>query len=215
MFTKVTTISLITVCVVIAILLVALFVNLGALFAPKESTHYQPNQILFIGPNYYTANVERNSSLVGNMVINVTQPGPLQFSLSDEKYYPPGSISNGSAYSNVSSITKGNVTFFDSATYPLVPVHECVAVSVSTATIGTSTVRLSVSCNGNDYPLVITTGPIRSSAGVFYVTYSLVVPENASLGTYMIDFTITSQSLVNMATMSGSATYVVTANVVG
>src|SRR5487761_1352541 len=79
-------------------------------------------------------------------------------------------------------------------------------------TIG-ATVRAYATCNANDTQTEITTGPIQSSSGIYNAGYSLFVPDNASIGTYLIDISITSESLENAATLSGLATYVLTVNV--
>ena|SRR5487761_790385 len=79
-------------------------------------------------------------------------------------------------------------------------------------TIGAS-VRAYATCNANDTQTEITTGPIQSSSGIYNAGYSLFVPDNASIGTYLIDISITSVSLENAATLSGLATYVLTVNV--
>src|SRR5487761_1051664 len=75
------------------------------------------------------------------------------------------------------------------------------------------TVRAYATCNANDTQTEITTGPIQSSSGIYNAGYSLFVPDNASIGTYLIDISITSESLENAATLSGLATYVLTVNV--
>src|SRR5487761_481782 len=45
---------------------------------PRSSTILR-NQILFVGSSSTTTNALRNSSVVGSMENNLTQPGPIQF----------------------------------------------------------------------------------------------------------------------------------------
>lgn len=198
--------------IVVVVLLVSIVSTLAwQSYVHKSSVAYEPNQILFVGPSFYATNATRNYDIIGNLEINLTEPGPVQFTLSDEKYYAPGATGNGSTFSTVNAITQGNISI-NGGVYSFIPAKECVQTVTGGETTEGNTVIATASCNESALSTTFTTAPIRSisSSGLYGVGYSLYVPANASAGTYLIDITITSQSLVNMATMSGIATFVVT-----
>ena len=185
-----------------------LFVNAGN--APQE------NQILFVGAGFNDTNAFRNSNVTGTFGINMTASGRVQFTLDDETYYP----SNSTNYANSTTFVGRPVHAFQSgfitvngARFNFVSEKPCVATIASTQTNG-STVIAYASCNASTTPAVITTGYLLpSTAGVWQFDYSLHVPDNATIGTYLVDILIQNSSAQNFANMSNNLVYVLTVSV--
>jgi hypothetical protein len=197
---------------VIALAAVTFLWNPLGLFASKPSAQ-QENQILFIGAGFNQTNAFRNSNTKGAFKVNVTTAGRIQFTLDDETYYAPGPRGNGSSPGNsVLSFQSGFITV-DGARFSFVPAKPCIATIASTQTNG-STVIAYATCNASTTPAVITTGFIPiSTAGVWQFDYSLHVPGNATIGTYLVDILIQNLSSQNFANMSNNLIYVLTVNV--
>jgi hypothetical protein len=135
--------------------------------------------------------------------------------LDDETYYPSGSLSNTSSTSPGRSVHTFQSGFIlvNGARFNFVSAKPCIATIASTQTNG-STVTAYASCNASTTPVVITTGPLQiSTAGVWQFDYSLHVPDNATIGTYLIDILVQNASNQNFANLSNNLVYVLTANV--
>jgi hypothetical protein len=181
-------------------------------FAHGTSTNPQKNEILFVGAGFNEASSARNSTVVGNFKVNMTEAGMLQFTLGAQEYYPPGTIGNHSTYSTVHTFTAGSIST-NSSTSNFEPIKQCMVNSSSTTESG-STVYASATCNASDVPVTIVAVPIRTyPAGVSQFEYSLIVPDNATLGTYLIDIYMQSESSQNLANVSNNLVYVLTLNV--
>ena len=206
-------IRVVTIVVVIVAALAVFAIFVGNPFVPPpSSTANQQNQILFVGAGFNQTEAVRNSTIVGNFQINMTQPSLLKLTLGDQKYYSPGSIGNGSTFSNVDTFQNGSVSV-DSATYNFGTFRDCTATAASTNTIGNTVIEYAT-CNASTVTPVIGSNGIRvTSGGVWQFAYSLQVPSNASLGTYLIDFDMQSQSLENFANLSNNLVYVLTVTV--
>ena len=196
---------------IIALAAVTLLWNPFGLF-PSTTGAQQENQILFVGAGFNQTNAVRNSNLTGDFMVNVTTAGRIQFTLDDETYYPSGPLSNGTLGLSVHTFQSGFITV-NGARFNFVSAKPCVATIASTQTNG-STVIGYASCNASTTPVVITTGLIQiSTAGVWQFDYSLHVPDNATIGTYLVDVLIQNLSALNFANMSNNLVYVLTVNV--
>jgi hypothetical protein len=194
---------------VLALAAVTLLWNPFGLFAPTASAQ-QENQILFIGAGFNQTNALRDSNVTGYFRINATSAGRIQFTLDGETYYPPSS--QGNATSSGLSVHTFQSGFIEvnGARFNFVPSKPCNATIASTQTNG-STVIAYATCNAQTTPTVITTGFIHlSTAGDWQFDYSLKVPSNATVGTYLIDILIQNLSEQNFANLSNNLVYVLT-----
>lgn len=196
---------------VLALSAITLLWNPFGLFTSTASAQ-QENQILFVGAGFNQTNVLRGSNVTGYFSINSTSAGRIQFTLGDETYYPSSSLSNGTLGHSVHTFQSGfigvNGVRFGFASSKL-----CNATIASTQTNG-STVTAYATCNAQTTPTVITTGFIHlSTAGVWQFDYSLKVPSNATVGTYLVDILIQNSSDQNFADLSNNLVYVLTVNV--
>ncbi len=191
------------------------------LVVPTTSAQ-QKNQILFVGPGFNNTNAVRNSTIGGGFRVNMTTTGLMQFTLEDETYYPPTTYSAGNKTTVpcLSVHTCQSVHTFQSGfievggdTFNFVSSKPCNATIASTQTNG-STVTAYATCNASTTPAVITTGYIHiRTAGVWQFDYSLSVPSNATIGTYLIDVLIQNASDQNFANLSNNLVYVLTVDV--
>jgi len=199
---------------ILALATVTLLWNPFGLFASTTSAPQQ-NQILFVGAGFNETNALRNSNVTGDFTVNMTVAGRLQFTLDDETYYPSSSLGNASATSlsrPVRTLQSGFITV-NGARFNFVLAKPCVATIASTRTNG-STVIAYASCNASTTPVVITTGLLQiPTAGVWQFGYSLHVPDNATIGTYLVDILIQNSSAQNFANMSNNLVYVLTVDV--
>jgi hypothetical protein len=197
---------------IIALAAVTLLWDPFGLFASTPGAQ-QENKILFVGAGFNQSNAFRNSNTTGDFSINVTTAGRIQLTLDDETYYPPGPRGNGSSPGlSVHTIQSGFITV-NGARFNFVSAKLCNATIASTQTNG-STVIAYATCNASTTPVVITTGLIQiSTAGVWQFDYSLYVPDNATIGTYLVDIQIQNLSAQNFANMSNNLVYVLTVNV--
>jgi len=197
---------------IIALVAVTLLWNPFGLFASTPSAQ-QENQILFVGTGFNQTNAFRDSNTTGDFRINVTTAGRIQFILDDETYYPPGPLGNGTLPGiSVHTFQSGFITV-NGARFNFVSGRPCIATIASTQTNG-STVIGYATCNASTTPVVIMTGTIQiSTAGVWQFDYSLHVPDNATIGTYLVDILIQNLSAQNFADMSNNLVYVLTVNV--
>ena len=197
---------------IIALVAVTLLWNPFGLFASTPSAQ-QENQILFVGTGFNQTNAFRDSNTTGDFRINVTTAGRIQFTLDDETYYPPGLLGNGTSPGlSVHTFQSGFITV-NGARFNFVSAKPCIATIASTQTNG-STVIGYATCNASTTPVVIMTGTIQiSTAGVWQFDYSLHVPDNATIGTYLVDILIQNSSALNFANMSNNLVYVLTVNV--
>jgi len=184
------------------------------LFSSTTGTR-QENQILFVGAGFNQTNAVRNSTIVGDFGVNTTMPGLMQFTLDDETYYIPGSVGNGSTVPSgqlVHTFRSGFIEI-EGNNFNFVSMKPCTATIASTQTNG-STVTAYATCVARTTPAVISTGFIHvSTAGVWQFHYSLNVPSNATIGTYLIDILIQNTSVQNFANMSNNLVYALTVNV--
>jgi len=175
----------------------------------------QANQILFVGAGFNQTKAVRDSNVTGDFRVNMTTAGLIQFTLDDETYYPPGSVGNATAVPSGQSVHIFQSGFIEvnGGTFNFVPSRPCVATIASTLTNG-STVTAYATCNSSTTPTVIATGMIHiSTAGVWQFDYSLNVPKNATIGTYLIDILVQNASDQNFANLSNNLVYVLTVNV--
>jgi hypothetical protein len=183
---------------------------LNAQSAPQE------NQIQFIGAGFNDSNAVRNSNVTGTFGINVTAAGKMQFTLDDETYYPP----NSTSYANSTTIVglpvhtfKTGTLTIDGTRFNFVVSKPCLATIASTQTNG-STIIAYASCSASTTPAVIAAGPIPIlEPGVWRFGYSFEVPDNATIGTYLVDVLIQNLSAQNFADMSNNLVYVLKVNV--
>ena len=205
---------------IIAFVAVTLLWNPFGLVSPTTSAQ-QENQILFVGPGFNNTNTDRNSTITGGFRVNMTTTGLMQFTLEDETYYPPTTYSAGNKTTvpclsvhtcqSVHTFQSGFIEF-GGDTFNFVSSKPCNATVASTQTNG-STVTAYATCNANTTPAVITTGFIHAVAGVWQFDYSLNVPGNATIGTYLVDILIQNSSDQNFANISNNLVYVLTVNV--
>jgi len=196
---------------ILALAAVTLLWNPFGLF-PSASGARQGNQILFVGAGFNQTNAGRNSNVTGDFKINLTAAGRIQFTLDDEMYYPLGSAKNGTLGRLVHTLQSGYVEV-NGDLFNFVSSKPCTATIASVQTNG-STVTAYATCNANTTPAVITTGFIHvSTAGIWQFGYSLNVPSNATVGTYLVDILIQNSSDQNFANLSNNLIYVLTVNV--
>ena len=216
-------IAILTVLVIAIISLGALTLSSNPFGAGAPKTNAQKeNQILFVGPGFNDTVAVRNSTIAGGFSVNMTTTGLMQFTLDDETYYPPTTYSagNGTTVPCLSSGRCESVRTFQSGSievggdiFNFVSSKPCNATIASTQTNG-STVTAFATCNASTTPAVITTGYIHiRTAGVWQFDYSLNVPSNATIGTYLIDVLIQNASDQNFANLSNNLVYVLTVNV--
>ena len=202
----------------VAVLVAAVFIfvwNPFASIVPTARNTPEENQILFVGAGFNETNAVRNSNVTGDFRVNMTVAGRIQFTLDDETYYASSSSDNMSLTSlgrAVHTFQAGFITV-NGARFNFAPAKPCVAMIASTQTNG-STVIAYATCNASIIPVVITTGPIQiSTAGEWQFDYSLHVPDNATIGTYLVDILIQNLSAQNLANMSNNLVYVLTVEV--
>lgn len=211
---RIAVLSVLTIAVLAPAVLALIWNPLG-LFVSKSRNAPQENQILFVGPGFNDSNAVRNSTIVGDFRVNMTTAGLMQFTLDDETYYPPDSVGNTttvpsgqSVHTFQSGYIKVNGDMFN-----FVSSKPCTATIASSQTNG-STVIAYATCDARTTPAVITTGFIHvSTAGVWQFDYSLNVPSNATIGTYLVDILIQNASDQNFANLSNNLVYVLTVNV--
>ena len=199
---------------VLAFAAVTLLWDPFALFRSTTSTQ-QENQILFVGAGFNQTNAVRNSTVGGDFRVNTTVSGLMQFTLDDETYYIPGSAGNGTTGPTGQSVHTFRSGFIevDGNIFNFVSMKPCTATIASTQTNG-STVTAYATCVASTLPAVISTGFIHvSTAGVWQFHYSLDVPSNATIGTYLVDILIQNTSDQNFADMSNNLVYVLTVNI--
>jgi len=197
---------------IIALAAVALLWNPFGPFASTMNAQHE-NQIHFVGAGFNQTNDFRNSNTTGDFRINVTTAGRILFTLDAGTYYPPGPLGNESSPGiSVHTFHSGFIAI-NGARFNFVSAKPCVATIASTRTNG-STIIAYATCSTGTAPAVITAGPIPiSTAGVWQFDYSLHVPDNATIGTYLIDILIQNSSALNFANMSNNLVYVLTVNV--
>jgi len=199
---------------VLAFAAVTLLWDPFALFRSTTSTQ-QVNQILFVGAGFNQTNTARDSTIGGDFFVNMTTPGLMQFTLDDETYYLPGSVGNGSTVSSGQSVHTFRSGFIeiDGNIFNFVSMEPCTATVATIQTNG-STVTAFATCVASTTSTVRSTGFIHvSTAGVWQFHYSLDVPSNATIGTYLVDILIQNSSDQNLANMSNNLVYVLTVNV--
>jgi hypothetical protein len=191
---------------------VTLLSNPFGLFASTASAQ-QENQILFVGAGFNQTHAFRDSNTTGDFRINLTTAGRIQFTLDEETYHPPGPLGNGTSPGIPVHTFQSGFIAVNGARFNFVSAKPCIATIASTKTNG-STVIAYASCNASTTPVVITTGPLQiSTAGVWQFDYSLFVPDNATIGTYLVDILIQNSSAQNFANMSNNLVYVLTVDV--
>jgi len=195
---------------IVALAAVTLVWNPFGLFAYTPSAQ-QKNQILFVGAGFNQTNAFRNSNTTGDFRINVTTAGRLQFTMDDETYYPPGPLGNGSSPGlSVHTFESGFVTV-NGVRFDFVPSKQCNAYVTST-TSSDSTNTLTASCIS--YTTVDMTGAIEvPTAGVWEFDYSLHVPDNSTIGSYLVDILVQNLNAPPIPNLSNNLTYVLTVNV--
>ena len=197
---------------IIALAAVALLWNPFGPFASTMNAQHE-NQIHFVGAGFNQTNDFRNSNTTGDFRINVTTAGRIQFTLDDETYYPPGPLGNGTSPGLSAHTFQSGFITVNGARFNFVSGRPCIATIASTQTNG-STIIGYASCNTTTAAVVISTGPIQiSTAGVWQFDYSLQVPDNATIGTYLVDILIQNLSVQTSANMSNNLVYVLTVNV--
>ena len=194
------------VVLIAALAIFVIFVGNAFVSAPSSVASEQ-YQISFVGAGFNQTKAARNSIVTGSLQINITQPSLIRFTLGDQKYYTFSSMGNGSTFSTFDSFQNGSVSV-DGTTYLFGTLRDCTAAASSTNTIGNTVIDYA-SCNASSVTPVIGSEDIQlTSAGVWELAYSLQVPSNASLGSFLIDFDIQSQSLQNFANFSDNLVYV-------
>jgi len=211
---RVVALSVLTIAVLALAVLVFIWNPFTSFVSTARNTP-QENQIVFVGAGFSETKAVRNSNITGDFRVNMTVAGRMQFTLNDETYYPSSSMGNANSTSlgrPVHTFQSGFITV-NGARFNFVSAKPCVATIASTQTNG-STVIGYASCNASTTPIVITTGPLQISiAGVWQFDYSLHVPDNATIGTYLVDILIQNSSAQNFANMSNNLVYVLTVNV--
>ena len=199
----------ILVVIIAALAVSVLYVGDPFLSSSPTTTSNQENQILFVGPGFNQTVAARNSTVVENFEVNITQPSMMKFTLGDEKYYPTtGALGNGSAFSTVNTFQNGSISA-GGATYLFGTMRDCTATAATTQTLG-NTVRESATCNATTVKPVTGTEIRANSPGLLQLTYSLQVPANAAAGVYLVFLTIQGQSMENFADMSNNLVYIST-----
>jgi len=201
---------------ILALAAVTLLWDSFGLFASTTGGH-QENQILFVGPGFNDTEAARNSTIAGNFRVNMTTTGLMQFTLDDETYYPPGPVGNSTTGSSGQSVHTFRSGFIEvnGNRFNFAPLRGCNATIASTQTNG-STVIAYATCNASTTQAVISTGFIHvSTAGAWQFDYTLDVPYNATVGTYLVDILIQNASDQNFANLSNNLVYVLTVNVTG
>jgi hypothetical protein len=202
--------------VVLALTVLVFIWNPFTSFVSTTGNTPKENLIVFVGAGLNETNAVRNSNITGDFGVNMTVAGRMQFTLNDETYYPSNSTSYANATTSIGrpvhTFQSGFLTI-DGARFNFVSAKPCVATIASTRTNG-STIIAYATCSTGTAPAVITAGPIPiSTAGVWQFDYSLLVPDNATIGTYLLDILIQNSSAQNFANMSNNLVYVLTVNV--
>jgi hypothetical protein len=195
---------------IIALAAVTLLWNPFGLFASTTSAQRE-NQILFVGAGFNQTNAVMNSNITGDFRINMTTAGRMQFTLDDETYYPSGSLGNGTSLGlSVHTLQSGFIAV-NGVRFNFILANQCNSYATSTTTSG-STVINHVSCISNSS--IVTTGPIQiPTAGVWQFGYLLHVPDNSTVGTYLVDILAQNLSAPPIANLSNNLVYVLTVNI--